>query len=186
MPTILTHTAVPLALGLGLGSKVISRRLLAAGVVASMLPDIDVLAFRFNIAYTDTFGHRGVSHSLMFAMLVGLVAMLCAPWLKTTRSRGFLFVGTACASHGLLDMLTNGGEGVALWWPFSEARLFFPWHVIEVSPLNMHRVFSERGWVVLQSEFLWVWLPALVLGGGMYLLRRRLSATTPDRGRARS
>lgn len=173
MPTILTHTAVPLALGLGLGTGVISRGLLAAGVVASMLPDVDVLAFRFHIAYTDTFGHRGASHSLMFAAMVGLFAMVLATPLKTSRSKAFLFVGASCASHGLLDALTNGGEGVGLWWPFSDVRVFFPWRFIQVSPLNLHRVFSGRGWEVLQSEFVWVWLPAIALCAALYLLRRR-------------
>jgi inner membrane protein len=35
MPTVLTHPAVPRALGLGLGCHAISRRLLVAGVAAS-------------------------------------------------------------------------------------------------------------------------------------------------------
>jgi membrane-bound metal-dependent hydrolase YbcI (DUF457 family) len=38
MPTIVTHPAVPLALGLGLGTQVVSPRLLAASAVASILP----------------------------------------------------------------------------------------------------------------------------------------------------
>jgi len=136
-----------------------------------MLPDLDVLAFRFHIAYTDTFGHRGASHSLVFAVIIGLLAMAFARYLRSTRPASFFFVCAACASHGLLDALTNGGEGVALLWPFSDVRIFFPWHLIEVSPLDMHRVFSERGWVVLQSEFVWVWLPAAVLFCFLYLLR---------------
>jgi len=41
MPTILTHTAVPLAIGLALGPRVVSRSLLVAGVLASMLPDLE-------------------------------------------------------------------------------------------------------------------------------------------------
>jgi inner membrane protein len=172
MSTILTHTAVPLALGIGLGASVISRRLMVAGAVASMLPDVDVLAFRFNIAYTDTLGHRGATHSLMFAVFVALIAMLFASRLNTSRSKALLFVGASCASHGLLDTFTNGGNGVALWWPFSDERVFSAWRVIEVSPLNMHRVFSERGLEVLLSEFFWVWLPAVVVCGMLWLLRR--------------
>jgi inner membrane protein len=46
VPTILTHPAVPLAMAFGLGREVVSRRLLGAGVVASVLPDLDVVAFR--------------------------------------------------------------------------------------------------------------------------------------------
>lgn len=173
MPTILSHTAVPLALGIGMGSKVIPHRLLATGVVASMLPDIDVLGFRFNIAYTDTFGHRGASHSLMFALMAGLLAMFFSARLKANWKTAFLFVGASCASHGLLDAFTNGGEGVALLWPFSDTRIFFPWRFIEVSPLKLHRVFSGRGLEVLLSEFVCVWLPAAGLCGVLCLIRRR-------------
>ncbi|MCQ7723344.1 metal-dependent hydrolase, partial [Salmonella enterica] len=51
MPTVITHAAVPLCLGAGLGLKVIPPRLLFAGVVLAMLPDADVLAFKFGVAY---------------------------------------------------------------------------------------------------------------------------------------
>ena len=39
MPTVITHAAVPLCIGLGLGSKVIPPRLLFAGIILAMLPD---------------------------------------------------------------------------------------------------------------------------------------------------
>ena len=43
MPTIISHAAVPLALGIGLGHKRIPAALLMSGVLASMLPDADVV-----------------------------------------------------------------------------------------------------------------------------------------------
>ena len=46
MPTIITHAAVPICLGLGLGLKVIPPRLLFAGIALAMLPDADVLSFK--------------------------------------------------------------------------------------------------------------------------------------------
>ena len=175
MPTILTHAAVPLAIGFGLGGRFISRRLLAFGVAASILPDLDVLAFRLHIAYADTFGHRGASHSLSFAIFVALVAMLFSSRLKSRPFITFFFIFVCAASHALLDMFTNGGYGVALWWPFSAERLFAPWQVIEVSPLSLGRLFSTRGLEVLQSEILWIWLPALLACVSMMLLRRKRS-----------
>ena len=45
MPTVITHAAVLLCIGLGLGSKAIPPRLLFAGIVLAMLPDADVLSF---------------------------------------------------------------------------------------------------------------------------------------------
>lgn len=182
MPTILTHAAVPLALGLGLGAQHIPKRLLVAGVVASILPDLDVLAFRFHIAYGDVLGHRGASHSLAFALLMGLVACALAQQLKTHRVTAFWFVAVCMVSHGVLDMFTNGGYGAALWWPVSDVRVFAPWQVIEVSPLSLRRVFSAKGLAVLQSELLWVWLPATAVGVLLWARRHILRTQEPGPG----
>ncbi|MEZ0231993.1 MAG: metal-dependent hydrolase [Methylophilaceae bacterium] len=172
MPTILTHAAVPLALGLGLGPKLVSRPLLVAGVVASVLPDLDVLAFRLNIHYSDILGHRGFSHAILFALIIAFAAIALSRQLRTSRITAFIFVAISALSHGFLDMFTNGGLGVALWWPWTNERFFAPWQVIEVSPLSLHRVFSERGIAVLQSEFLWVWMPAIVVLISLLGIRR--------------
>ena len=171
MPTILSHAAVPLALGLGLGTPLISRRLLALGVLAAVLPDLDVLAFKFGLAYASSFGHRGASHSLLFALLLGFLALLGAPVLRSSRCAAFVFVSLCAASHALLDMLTNGGLGVALFWPWSEQRFFAHWQVIEVSPINLYRFFSARGLAVMFSELRWVWFPAGILGGSLFIAR---------------
>ena len=65
-----------------------------------------------------------------------------------------------------------GGLGVALLAPFSNARYFFPWRPIEVSPISVQRFFSRRGVQIMRSELRWVWLPAagvVILG---VMLRR--------------
>ncbi|MES2317771.1 MAG: metal-dependent hydrolase [Pseudomonadota bacterium] len=147
MPTILTHAVVPLALGLGLGAGVVSRRLLLAGIAGSIMPDFDVVAFKLGIAYGNAFGHRGASHSIAFAVLLGVLALCFARPLRTTRLAAFLFVGFSTLSHALLDMFTDGGHGVALWWPVSNERLFAAWQVIEVSPIGLRRFLTERGLV---------------------------------------
>jgi inner membrane protein len=173
MPTILSHAAVPLALGLGLGSRVVPPRLLMVGVVAAVLPDLDVLAFRLHVAYASTFGHRGASHSIVFALILGLLASLLALQFRAKRRIAFSFVAFCAASHGVLDMFTNGGHGVPLWWPVSGERFFFPWQVIEASPLSVRRIFGGRGIEVLQSELLWVWLPAAVACAALLLFRHQ-------------
>lgn len=175
MPTILTHPAIPLALGLGLGSRIVSGRLLLAGVAAAVLPDLDVLAFRLNVAYSHVLGHRGFSHSAIFALALAVLALLLAPQLRSSRLAAFVVVGLAAVSHPLLDMVTNGGLGVALWWPWSAERFFAPWQVIEVSPLSLQRFLGAKGLAVIKSELLWVWLPAL-LSGLMLLTLRRLGS----------
>ena len=162
MPTVFAHALFPVAVGLGLGRRRIPARLLIAGAVAAMLPDADVAAFKFGIAYADALGHRGASHSLVFALLLGTLTALCHRPLRAKAWPAFFFVGLSALSHPLLDMLTNGGLGVALLWPWSEQRFFAPWQVIEVSPFA-HRFFSARGVEVLWSEARWIGVPALLL-----------------------
>lgn len=171
MPTIISHTAVPLAIGMGLGSNLIPRRLLLVGVAASIIPDMDVIAFKFGITYSDDMGHRGITHSLLFSLIAGLIAYYLAPLLRSPPGKAALFVFIAGISHGVLDMFTNGGLGVAVFWPFSHERYFLPWHFIEVSPIAVDKVFSARGLQVMYSELRWVWLPCISLGFALAVAR---------------
>ena len=171
MTTIFTHAIVPLMLGAAAGRQRISPPLLAAGAVAAMLPDLDVLAFYLHIPYGDAFGHRGATHSIVFALMLGLLAAWGYRRLESTPRRAGWFVGLSALSHPLLDACTDGGLGVALAWPFSDARWFAPFHPIAVSPIGA-RFFSERGWHVVASELCWVWLPVAVLAACILMVRR--------------
>jgi len=171
MPTVFTHTAVPLALGLGAGRKQVPASLLLLGIAVSILPDGDVLGLHLGCPYESIFGHRGFTHSLGFSAAVALVGAIMLHRKCFLKALGFLFV--AAASHPILDAFTTGGLGVALFWPFSEARYFAPWRVIRVSPLSVSRLFSARGFFVAGSELLWVWLPCLLFVTGAWIIRRR-------------
>ena len=100
MPTTFSHPAVPLALGFALGKEILSRRLLLAGVAASILPDLDVVAFSFGIPYEHEFGHRGFSHSFLFAALVALLGACAHRSLHSSFGTAFGFLFLATASHG--------------------------------------------------------------------------------------
>jgi len=171
MPTVFTHAAVPLALSLGLGGKVISKRMMAAGIIVSVLPDLDVLAFRFGIPYASAFGHRGFSHSLLFAFTLALIGASLARPLRSTATRAFLFLFLAAASHGILDSFTSGGCGVAFLWPFSDTRFFAAVHPIRVCPFGLSAFLSIKGLIVLWSEICWVWLPFMGTAIAMAALR---------------
>ncbi|MGH7367883.1 MAG: metal-dependent hydrolase [Candidatus Rokuibacteriota bacterium] len=174
MPTVFSHAAAPLALGLGLGPEIVPRRLLAAGVVASVLPDLDVVAFHLGIPYSADLGHRGLSHSLFFAAVMALVGAAGHRALRAGFPRAYLFLFVAAASHGALDAFTDGGLGVAFLWPWSGERYFAPdaWRVVEVSPIGVSRFLSWRGLAVLGSELRWIWPPALALGLVLFGVRR--------------
>ncbi len=155
MPTIFTHPAIALTRP---WFSDIPRRALIAAIVGSILPDIDVAAFALGIPYASPYGHRGLTHSLLFALVYALVASLT---LRTPRAFAFIFLCTV--SHTLLDAMTDGGLGVALLAPFSNERFFFPWRPIRVSPIGT-RFFSARGIPTLVSESVWVWMPCMALG----------------------
>lgn len=177
MPTVFSHAVAPLALGLGLGRAAVPRRLLAAGVVAAALPDLDVVTFYFGIPYSADLGHRGFTHSLLVAALVGLAGAAGHRLLGSGFARAFLFLFSATASHGALDAFTNGGLGVAFLWPWSGERFWAPdaLRVVEASPISVGRFLSARGLTVLGSELCWIWPPALAIGLILLGLRRSLA-----------
>ena len=181
MPTAFSHPAVPLAISIGLGRSTVPSRLVAAGIVASVLPDLDVVAFRFGIPYAAQLGHRGFSHSLAFAALVALLGAGCHRLLRSGPMATFAFLFAATVSHGVLDAFTNGGLGVAFLWPFSPTRYFAPIRMIQVAPLTVARVLSHRGAVVLASELVWVWLPCAVLCVALALMRRQVEMSAGGR-----
>jgi inner membrane protein len=176
LPTIISHAAVPLAIGIGLGRNIVSPRLLLAGVAVSMLPDSDVIGFNFGVAYDSAFGHRGFTHSLFSAIVVASAAACAWRQLQSTLWKSFMFVFVAMASHGILDSFTNGGRGIAFLWPFSTERFFAPYRVIEVSPIGIAPLLSARGVAVFASEAVWVWAPCLLLCALLLTWRHNLKS----------
>ena len=73
-PPIFSHAAAALAISAPFGRE-LSWRARVLGVIGAMAPDADVVGFRFGIHYGDMVGHRGLSHSLFFAVGLALVFM---------------------------------------------------------------------------------------------------------------
>jgi len=172
MPTIFTHAAPALALRFGLGKGLVPRRLFVCAVLCAILPDLDVIGFRLGITYAAAWGHRGASHSLVFAFALGLFAACLAPLLRCRPVTAFLVISLAVLSHIVLDAMTTGGLGVAAFWPWDQTRHFLPWRPIRVSPFSPKAFFSGRGVAVVISELLWVWLPCLAGACLLWLARR--------------
>src|SRR5881296_805802 len=175
MASLISHAAVPLALRLALGSEAVPRRLALAAVLCSALPDVDAVGYWAGIPYGHPLGHRGFSHSIVFALLVAGAACTLADWLGARARVVFAVIGLATVSHGVLDAMTNGGLGVAFFSPFSNRRYFLPWRPILVSPISLHIFFGYRGLWVMWSELGWIWLPAAVVFLAALALRRRVS-----------
>ena len=175
MPSVFTHAVAAAALGRTYAAHERGRKFWLLTAACAVLPDADVVAFAFGIPYRSVLGHRGLSHSLAFALAVGvLAASLFFREVRAPVRRRWplaLFFFAATASHGLLDALTDGGLGVAFFAPFDATRYFFPCRPIEVSPIGAG-FFGARGLKVLASEFAWVWLPSFALVLLVWLVRR--------------
>ncbi|WP_211051076.1 metal-dependent hydrolase [Parasphingorhabdus halotolerans] len=167
----MSHAAVPIAGALMLGRGRISVPVLVTGIAFAMLPDADVIGFRFGVDYADSWGHRGATHSFVFAAAAALLAIAVWRPRKYWIAAAYLFI--AMASHGLLDMLTNGGLGAALFWPFDHNRYFASITPIAVSPIGIDNFISERGFRVLVSEVIWIWTPLSVLTGAVLIVQGR-------------
>ncbi|HYX20259.1 MAG TPA: metal-dependent hydrolase [Thermoanaerobaculia bacterium] len=172
MASILSHPAVPLAIGIAAGPRAVPPALTAAACAASILPDVDSIGFWLGVPYDSPLGHRGFTHSLCFAALVALGCALLSPRLGAPAATVFAVVFVSTASHGVLDALTTGGMGVAFLSPFSNARFFLPWRVIAVSPIGLAPFLSARGARVLRSELGWIWAPAALIALAGLALRR--------------
>lgn len=180
MASAFAHVVIPAVTYAALKSKNFNVRLMLLAMVLAIFPDIDVIAFKFGIAYESQWGHRGFTHSLFFA---GALALLCSLFWRQLRSHPIMILiicFTACASHALLDAMTNGGLGVALYWPLDNERHFLPFRPIQVSPIGVKAFFSEWGLRVIASELLWVFLPGLAAATLGLFTRRKYQKSTND------
>lgn len=173
MASAFSHAAVAAAIGQGFRPDAVTARWLLAGIACSIVPDLDVLGYAAGIQYGDLWGHRGMTHSLLFATVWGggLAGVLARGSSVTTRASLALYLVLCTASHGVLDAITDGGLGVAFFSPFDPTRYFFPIRPVAVSPIELREFFGEWGWHVLASEARWIWLPAALLAVGLRRVR---------------
>jgi inner membrane protein len=117
----------------GTPSDVLASRMAALSTLA-LLPDLDFLIPAVGPS-TGPFAHRGASHSLVAAMVVGLIIAVAIKAWGGRRAIMWGIVATAVvASHPILDLFSDTDLGVALLWPLSNARFLAPWHILPNPP----------------------------------------------------
>ncbi|MBP7513009.1 MAG: metal-dependent hydrolase [Flavobacteriales bacterium] len=169
MPSIFSHAVAGLALA-NAGTARDRWKLLLAAALSAMVPDLDAVGHMLGVPYDSFWGHRGFTHSAAFACLWG--ALLAFAFFRQRFVLAWVVLALATISHPLLDMCTNGGLGCALWAPFNNERLFFPWRPIRVAPIGVGAFFTERGLGVFASEVEYVWSPSLFLLIASAVVRR--------------
>ena len=180
MASAFSHAFVAFALGKASSHPIMTWPVLLLGTTCSIVPDLDVIGFYFGIQYGDLWGHRGMTHSLLFAGL--LSAALVTMWYKQNARAAqvgiFVYLFLCTASHGVLDALTDGGLGVAFFSPFDTSRYFFAARPVTVSPIGISAFFSENAFHVLVSEAKWLWLPTIA---GCFVVRGLHSVRSAQR-----
>lgn len=167
MATTYTHAVV----GLGIAQIYVPGRRrwlywLLAGFLAAA-PDLDAFS---TATYGALLGHRGITHTLVFALWLGFLTASLT--FRPLRANLWVLTGVfflATASHGLLDALTRGGMSVPFFWPVTDQR-YGNWGPIPVSDLAFE-IPDPRESRALHSELWWVWLPTAVFVGTLALYR---------------
>lgn len=108
----------------------LGRRALAAGAVVALVPDLDVAVGWFGGVFASWEHHRGLTHSLVFAPVVGpllgwvlwrLERMGKAPPPDDGRLRAWIWLSIlALITHPLIDLFTS--YGTQLLYPLTTTR----------------------------------------------------------------
>jgi inner membrane protein len=176
MPTIITHSVAALAVGKVFAPTGMPTKFWLLTAACVVLPDIDVISFAFGIRYDEMLGHRGLTHSIPFAVVIAFIIVLLffreKPLFSITWWALTCYFFGVTASHAALDAMTNGGLGVAFFAPFTNERYFFPYRPISVSPIGIEPFFQARGLAVLWNEIKWIWFPSMVMVIVAWIVRR--------------
>ncbi len=186
MASAFAHALAAVSLGAAITRGRRLPRVLTIGAVCSVLPDVDVLGFAVGVRYGDLLGHRGLTHSLLFAALLApCVSAICfrdEAW-RGLRLRIGVYLFAVTSSHGLFDAMTNGGLGVAFFSPWDTTRYFLPFRPVLVSPIGVQSFFTRRSIELLWTELVWILLPSLAVAALVYLWARwrdREATETPS------
>ena len=176
MPSAFSHALV----GAAIGSSAPESRpswLLPVFAALAAAPDLDVIGLHLGVPYAHPLGHRGLSHSLVFAAVLALVSIPFWTRVVDEHARRLAFLTfLAVGSHGFLDAFTDAGHGIGLFVPLVDERYFAPWRPILTSPLSVRSFFSGSGVTILANEAVYVGLPTalvLVVRGAAARVRRR-------------
>ena len=175
MASLFGHALASVALGTTFAKTFQNWKFWMLGIFCSIVPDVDVISFKLGIPYGAFWGHRGFTHSFVFALLLGILITILFFRKSLHNKTGLvyiLFFTLSAASHGILDAMTTGGLGVAFFSPFDTTRYFFPWRPIKVSPIGIANFFSTWGKTVLLSELIWIGIPSLIYMGMLAILKR--------------
>lgn len=185
MASLFAHAVVPAVLSRAFVlPDGYARRVAIAGAICGSIPDLDVVTYALEIRANEPLGHRGLFHSLPFALLVALVATAIVCRKLDKRSPAvrsiFVFLLASTAAHGLLDAVTQGEVGVALFAPFSDARLSSPVKLLAACPVGLTEYLGYFGLLSIANELLYAVIPVVLAVSIVRARREDAAETEPD------
>lgn len=119
-----SHIVLGAAVGETILGRKIGRKAMLYGAIIGNIPDIDVLGIFFLSDSKQLLFHRGITHSLFFAVLItALFGWFCKKRIKNNWMLWTLMFFAAMLSHLLIDSFTCYGMG--FFEPFSQHRISF-------------------------------------------------------------
>src|SRR4051812_21601729 len=110
MASAFSHAFAGAVIAYPFAPKVQPGRFIWLAALSAAMPDVDAIGFHFGLPYDSLWGHRGMTHSVLFAAIYS--ALIIGLFYKSslTRNQFLLFAGLFLSTvlHGLLDALTNG------------------------------------------------------------------------------
>jgi inner membrane protein len=156
------------------------RKFLCVSAVCQCLPDLDVLSYLFHIAPPHPLGHRGLTHSGVFALVAAfLVTLICYRQLKLFSLRwwslyGWFFLMTL--AHGILDAMVDDTLGAAFLWPLTPRHYHLPWRPFLDYPLDASALMSMSLWTTIFLELQFCSMLVVAL----FIARRMSSPVSPS------
>lgn len=165
-------TVTHLALGACTGELILGRKLgkkaMLLGAIVANIPDVDIITGFFVPGDRALMLHRGITHSLPFALVFGIVLALLSkriwrdvglPWLV-------FFFCFELGLHDLLDTCTSYGTG--LLEPFSHQR--FSFHLLYVvDPLFTIALLVASIYLIWGSKYRGRWAGTAIIISSIYL-----------------
>jgi Predicted membrane-bound metal-dependent hydrolases len=118
-----THLVIGAAMGEAIGGKQLGKKVALVGAVVAVLPDLDVAVQPFLTSASAMMFHRGITHSLLFWLVVSPLLGLFA-WKLFKDNNKLLWIKVCMAawfSHIFIDSFNS--YGTALFLPFSNYRV---------------------------------------------------------------
>lgn len=129
----ITQIVLGAAVGEAVLGKKIGNKAMLLGAIAGTIPDLDVIANYFTDTVSALEIHRGFTHSIVFAVVFGLLfGWLLSLWDKRASFKEWSWFWFLCfVTHPLLDAHTTWGT--QLFWPF-DLRLAYK-NIFVIDPL---------------------------------------------------